>query len=149
MATLSEEDSEMRPSSIVIHHSLTKDGKTVSWDDIRRYHKGLGWRDIGYHFGVELVDNEYEVMVGRMLNESGAHCKQEEMNYKSIGICCVGNFDDYAPPQAQWELTLRLVRSLMEVFYINRENVFGHNQFASYKTCPGKSFNMDTFRKGL
>lgn len=163
----------MKPSAIILHHSLTPDGNTVGWQSIRLYHKswkyngkivtpGSGkdllddgfpvekpWLDIGYHFGIELVNGEYEVLAGRMMNESGAHCTQSGMNRKSIGICLIGNFDLGPPSQAQWDLTVRLVRSLMDVIGIRRENVFGHREFAGYKSCPGKCFDLDAFRGEL
>ena len=64
---------------IIIHHSYTVAGSTVSWDDIKRYHTSWRyndeiitkeqaeklisegknvlspWSDIGYHFGVEML----------------------------------------------------------------------------------------------
>lgn len=47
----------MKPTHIIIHHSATNDGRTVSWEAIRWYHtRTNGWHDIGYHFGVELLD---------------------------------------------------------------------------------------------
>jgi hypothetical protein len=140
----------MKPQAIVIHHSLTLDNKLVSWDNIRRYHtEKLGWRDIGYHYGIEKVDEGYEILVGRMMNESGAHTRQDGMNQRSLGICFIGNFDDNAVPDEQWYLGLKLVLSLCETLLIPRSQVFGHNQFASYKSCPGRKFDMDNFRLNL
>jgi len=140
-------DEAMRPDHIIIHHSLTEDGKTVSWGAIRRYHTmTLGWRDIGYHFGIELVEDGYEILMGRMPDEEGAHCKQQNMNRRSVGICCVGNFDVKPPPAGQYQLCRKLTRYLMMLFAIAPEHVLGHREMAHYKSCPGKLWNMDHFR---
>jgi N-acetylmuramoyl-L-alanine amidase len=135
----------MRPTHIVIHHSATQDGKTVSWNAIRWYHVHThGWRDIGYHAGVELIDTEYEILLGRMLTEPGAHCVDAGMNSKSIGICVVGNFDLAPPATKQLDLVVRLTRSLMDLLSIPTENVHRHSDFAK-KTCPGKLFPWAEF----
>ena len=134
---------------ILLHHSLTKDGKTISTQAIRRYHKGLGWRDIGYHFLCELVNGEYEVLVGRDLNERGAHCKQASMNELAIGICLVGNFDLAVVPKPQWDRAVKFVAGLCEQLSISPQNVIAHRDYASYKSCPGEKFNMDFFRQDV
>jgi len=138
------------PKNIILHHSLTKDSETVSWSAIRFYHMhDLGWIDIGYHFGIELIGSKYEIITGRLLTQEGAHCSQDGMNRKSVGICFVGNFDIAEPPKPQWDLGLRLVSSLMDILDIPREKVYGHRNFAHYKTCPGKLFDLDKFRGEL
>lgn len=136
----------MKPTHIVIHHSLTPDGSTASWNAIRWYHINTnGWSNIGYHLGVENISGYYEILLGRMLNETGAHCKEGGMNHTSLGICCVGNYDLMRVPDAMMDRLVELARSLMDTFHIPKENVKRHTDFASYKTCPGKMFQWSEF----
>lgn len=161
------------PTAIVIHHSATDDSETLSWPAIRRYHTSYKcegkiikpeavkdliaqgapvqkpWRDIGYHFGIEQVGRQFEILVGRMLTETGAHCPQGNMNRNGIGICLVGNFDKEPPPPAQWDLAVRLVQSLMQTFIITPARVFGHRELNPHKTCPGQLFDMERLRRAI
>jgi len=140
----------MIPDSIMLHHSLTKDSETVSWSAIRRYHtEDMGWHDIGYHYGIELVGPYYEVLLGRMPTYYGAHCKQGGMNQRSLGICLVGNFDEKPPPLAQWNKAVEFVHSLLEIYNISIDRIFAHNQYATYKTCPGKMFSLAEFKEDV
>jgi len=140
----------MKHEYIILHHSLTKDSKTVSWGAIRRFHnRDLGWLDIGYHFGIELLRDDYEILVGRMMNVAGAHCPQGGMNQKSLGICFVGNFDVASPTKEVWRLGIRLVSSLLSIFNLPIENVYGHRDFNPKKSCPGKMFSVEAFKKDL
>lgn len=133
-----------KPEIIIIHHSLTKDGATVSWNAIRRYHiETLGMKDIGYHAGVELVgESVYEALLGRPWDEAGAHTQGE--NYHSLGLCFVGNFDLEEPPMAQLIVGARVVALWMRLFSIPLGKIFPHSAFAS-KTCPGKHFPFSKF----
>ena len=138
----------MVPDHIIIHHSLTKDGRTVSWDAIRRYHVGkLYWHDIGYHFGIERVGRRYEILCGRMMTDHGAHCIG--LNGRSLGICFLGNFDNVPPPAEQWDLGVRLAKALATVCRIPVANVRGHRAYATWKSCPGLRFDMGLFRRQL
>lgn len=133
----------MHAKRIILHHSLTADGKTVSWNAIRRYHiDTLGWNDIGYHFGIELINDTYEILSGRMINIPGAHTKG--CNHDSLGICFVGNFDLVSVPSQQWELGVKLVSSLCNVLGIPLSQIHGHREYAA-KSCPGKLFDAGKF----
>ena len=168
---------------IVIHHSATADGSVFNWGAIRRYHtsfridgvivtrdeferrkaEGLGvrfeapWRDIGYHFGLELVGTAWEVIFGRMPEDTGAHCPELLMNQVGIGICVVGNFDAGAPGDDVVGKLAVLVKWLMQMYRIPAKNVWGHREAQAAggvapehrKTCPGAKFDMEAFRKIL
>jgi N-acetylmuramoyl-L-alanine amidase len=141
----------MIPEYVMLHHSLTKDGDTVSWPAIRRYHKDVkGWRDIGYHFGIERVTSgglpSWEILVGRHWTQRGAHCPQGAMNRKAVAICIVGNFDLIPVPDGQWQAATQFVAFLLRRFELTPSRIVGHREYNSAKTCPGTQFNLDKFR---
>lgn len=135
----------MIPNKIIVHHSLTKDGKTVSWGNIRNYHiNTLGWNDIGYHAGVELVDYQYEILMGRMWDKVGAHTQGQ--NSDSLGICFVGNYDLIEPPDEMLETGAKIIRLWMKLYHIDILDIYRHHDFASYKSCPGLQFDIIKLR---
>jgi hypothetical protein len=138
-----------KPEYIIIHHSLTKDRKVVDWQAIRKYHMDKGWNNVGYHYGIELVNEIPEILIGRFENQAGAHCKQQGMNRKSLGVMICGNFDEEHPIESVWIRALQLVRFLKFDYEISSSKIVGHNYFADYKSCPGTKFDMDKFRDEL
>ena len=143
---------------IMIHHSLTKDSGTVSWNDIRHFHiKTQGWNDIGYHAGIELIDEAtdsaeaaYEIFLGRPLTHYGAHCYQEGMNRKAIGFMFCGNFDVEKPSNEMLVKACKyFIRPMMEIFNIKDENIVGHNKYYKEKSCPGKLWDWQRFFAAL
>ena len=141
----------MKPEYIVVHHSESGDSITRNWDEIRRYHiKDRGWSDIGYHFGIELIGDKYEILKGRPEDQPGAHALG--FNSKSIGVCCVGNFDKAEMPAEQMKVLVILLKTLMVKYSIQARNVIGHRETYAMlnkpleKTCPGLKVDLDKLR---
>ena len=132
---------------IVLHHSLTRDGDTVSWDAIRRHHTDPNgppqyrMRDIGYHAGVEMIGGAYEVLFGRPLDWFGAHTVGA--NRTHLGFIFVGNFDGAPPEDDMLEVACeRAIRPWMKAFGIGVTDIRRHSDFAP-KTCPGRVFDLN------
>ena len=136
-------------SAIVWHHSATKDGDSNDWEAIRRYHiETKGWRNIGYHWGIERENGAIVVREGRPLNWEGGHCVG--WNKIALGVCVVGNFDMAPPDEEILAAAVKLGQNLMAQFpAITPERSFYHRQFAQ-KSCPGKLFpDLSDFRARL
>lgn len=80
--------------TIVLHCAATIEGRDHSAAEIRNWHKGQGWRDIGYHFVVRL---DGTIEAGRPLAQAGSHVKGH--NARSIGIVYVGGLGKDAKPK--------------------------------------------------
>jgi len=133
---------------IVVHHSATPDGDTLSWDDIKRYHVETNhWADIGYHAGIEAIGGSYQMLIGRPWTRAGAHAP--DRNADTLGLCLVGNFDLVPPPSLQWGQAVALVRWWRDLFKIPVEQVFGHREVTPGRGCPGRYFDCDAFRSAV
>jgi N-acetylmuramoyl-L-alanine amidase len=136
----------LKVQKLVIHHSLTKDGQTVDWDAIRRYHvRENGWTDIGYHCGIEYVNGSIIIQKGRAENIPGAHTIG--MNQKSLGICVVGNYDLAPPPEEVLDKLAELCATKCREYHLRPEDIEPHHKYADYKSCPGSKFPMDRLRE--
>lgn len=140
----------LTPRYIVIHHSATADGKTLSIDDFRRFHMepppvGNGWNDIGYHAVIEQVESGWEVLVGRPWTVAGAHAPG--YNDKSLGVCLAGNFEESGPPRGQLQVAAAFVRWVCALYSIPTTHIIGHRDATAGRTCPGKYFDLPEFRR--
>ena len=115
----------MRPiTEIIIHCTATRPNAICTVESIRKYHRSLGWHDIGYHY---VVYPDGSVHAGRPVEEVGAHCPGH--NAQSIGIAYVGGLDADGRPadtrtEAQSLALLHLVQDLMEEHPIT--SIHGH-----------------------
>ncbi len=134
---------------IIIHHSATDVGNALSFDYMHS-HKRL-WKGLGYHFVIDngtddTKDGHIEVSPRWLHQEYGAHCKADEMNYKGIGICLVGNFNNEKISDEQMNSLIYLVDILRKYYNIPDSHILGHGQVNGAKTeCPGKNFPWNEF----
>jgi hypothetical protein len=132
----------------MVHHSLTPDGTSVSWGAIRKYHvETMGWHDIGYHMGVERVGDHLEALVGRPEDEDAAACNQEQMNRLALHVCVVGDYDIVPPAD---ELLNYLARYVIVPWMLRHnitpDRIVRHGDYATYKSCPGRAFDIEHLR---
>lgn len=125
---------------IVIHCSASPDGRPVSVETIRQWHRARGFTDIGYHWVVGVTGQVYP---GRPEESVGAHAKGH--NAKSLGICMVGT--ERFPLHA-WASLKAKIEQLLERF--PGASVCGHRDLSPdldgdgqvepnewIKICPG------------
>ncbi|MFO8014698.1 MAG: peptidoglycan recognition family protein [Phycisphaerae bacterium] len=146
-----EEMAAARPwRYIVIHHSATP---TATVDAIRRYHVGIGFEGVGYHFVINngrapgTADGRVTPTQRWLDQRSGAHARighHPEYNSAGIGICLVGNFEKEPPTPKQMVALERLVLALCRRYDIGLDAVVGHGELKNTK-CPGRLFPMESF----
>jgi hypothetical protein len=146
---------ETQMKYIVIHHSYTAAGKTVSWGNIRKYHMSWRyqdniitkaqaekliaegkavtepWTDIGYHMGIEELTSSNPSLENPLFVQFGRDLSKPgahavDFNTIGYGVCVLGKFDEAAPDPVQWHTALSVVRGLMLKDSIPTENVLGH-----------------------
>lgn len=135
---------------IVIHHAEIDNGNKEYYHWLHKAY--FGWEAIGYHFvignGVDNLSKDGYIQVARDIKYQGAHVKSA--NHESIGICLVGNLDNYRATEKQYKSLVSLVKKLMNDFKLEAKDIVGHRDFENVsKTCPGKMFDLEEFRRRL
>lgn len=120
---------------ITVHCSATPPESDVGTDEIRRWHKGKGWEDVGYHY---VIRRNGTVEAGRSLDFQGAHV--EGHNHEAIGICLVGGVRRDLSPDANFTAvqytSLETLINLLLPRYPGA-TVRGHRDFPGVtKACP-------------
>lgn len=118
---------------IVLHCSDSQDSLDIGVKEIRSWHtmkppKGNGWDDIGYHF---VIRRDGRIELGRPQKVIGAHVRGH--NSDSIGVCWVGR---KMASDKQLQSMYALLRGLIDKYDLEVEDIWGHSQFDSHKTCP-------------
>lgn len=98
-------------------------------DTGNKQYYGRGWNKGGYHY---VIQPSGVRETGRAEDETGAHAKG--FNACSIGICLLAANGLFT--MAQVSKLVNLVRSLQLKYNISTNNVLGHYEVTTGKTCP-------------
>lgn len=125
---------------ITIHHAASS--KTATAYDFAEHHiKNKGWPGIGYHF---VIDRQGRIYQTNNITDYSYHNGYD--NKGAIGICMVGNLDEYPPTEKQYNSTIYICRLLRQVYKI--KTCTGHKEYPGASTvCPGRYIDMDQIRQ--
>ncbi len=134
----------MNWSHLIVHHTGAEERNA---QQIREYHRRLGWQDIGYHY---IIERDGRAVPGRSLALRGAHCLAGGMNHKALGIAVIGNLEKREPFPGQWQSLTTLLRRLMQEYRIPLTNLLGHREVPKAATvCPGQYMDLAALRQEL
>ncbi len=120
---------------IIIHHTGAEEENAEA---VRQHHLSRGWRDVGYNY---IIERDGAVVPGRSLLIPGAHTKAAHMNFHSIGIALIGNFEEHPPARDQAKALIDLITGLRRQYQIATANILLHREVPGARTlCPGKYF---------
>lgn len=130
---------------IVVHCSATKASQDIGVREIREWHLGRGFSDIGYHL---VIRRSGLIELGRPLQDVGAHVAG--FNSSSVGVCLAGGLDDngngiiedfhhYTARQRSSLYTLLL--TLRNIYPIAK--AVGHRDLSPDKDMDGKITRRD------
>ncbi|MCV6604736.1 MAG: peptidoglycan recognition protein family protein [Porticoccaceae bacterium] len=142
---------------IVIHHSGGDYGTIEFLQQVHRERQAKDPVDaIPYHY---VIGNGNGLKMGEVASDWrqkydlwGMHVSgnNPDHNFRGIGICLIGNFENNPVPQEQFEALIRLTRQLMKKHSIPVSRVSGHGHTEGEHTkCPGKHFPMAQFLRKL
>ena len=135
---------------IIIHHtsemykkpSARIDNSKYQMNDIFNGVPELKQGDVNYHFVVEKIKEDYNVIVTRpfpYLCEWGDI--SDDINNRSLHVALLGDYDAKIPEKRLYEiLAYRILNPFMKMFHITPSRIKLHSEVSSDKelTCPGE-----------
>jgi N-acetylmuramoyl-L-alanine amidase len=113
-------------NAVVLHYTAVAGKKTAEEvkkqiEAIRREHKERGWKDIGYHIGIDLLGRYWKL---RPINEIGAHSRGYNKN--SIGVVMFADAEQLQSAPLLEDAVLRLfgylaIRFRNPAFFLHRQ----------------------------
>ena len=142
---------------IVIHHSAGNYGNIEFLQKVHRQRQPKDPIDaIPYHY---VVGNGNGLKMGEVVSDWrkennlwGAHVsgRNRDRNYRGLGVCLIGNFEENPVPEAQYQSLLNLTSKLMKQHSITLNNLSGHGLTQGETTlCPGKNFPLVRLKEDL
>ncbi|TQV80268.1 peptidoglycan recognition protein family protein [Aliikangiella coralliicola] len=142
---------------ITIHHSAGNYGNIEFLQKVHRQRQANDPIDaIPYHF---VIGNGNGMKMGEIASDWrkendlwGAHVSgnNSDRNFRGLGICLIGNFQNDSVPEPQYLSLLELTRRLVNEYNIPLDNISGHGHINGERTlCPGKNFPMERLLKDL
>lgn len=127
----------LKTDLIVLHHSAASgDVKNV-----HRYHRGLGWKGIAYHYYVRRSGSIWQ---GREENEIGGHSGMPT-DRVSIGVCAEGNFEREQMSDAQKKALKLLIADIKSRY--PGALIIRHSDVKN-TVCPGRNYPFDEICSG-
>ncbi len=135
---------------IIVHNSGTRQGNARIFDYYHRHVRHMP-NGLAYHFvignGGSSGDGQIEIGNRWVYQIAGGHVHSDYLNYISIGICLVGDFNRDLPTRAQYEALDELIRYLRQrVGKIDGRysTIRGHKEINPVPTdCPGNRFPLN------
>jgi N-acetylmuramoyl-L-alanine amidase len=135
---------------IVIHQTDTEDQGKFSAYAIASFHVNTNnWPGIGYHYIITEDGNIYKTSSEDLITYHASN-----YNNRSIGVAITGlhrcsadddNFEVIS--KKKYKALIFLLAKLSNEFNINTDNIIGHTETGSPKSCP--NLNMDQLRSDV
>jgi hypothetical protein len=123
----------------VVHH--TAGSRSDTPETIAAYHvNSRGFKGIGYHI---VITQDGKIYLCNRLDSVSSHVGGK--NLSSIGISCVGNFENYDIPAAQYRSLLSVLSWLQKEF--KGIKIVPHQKFST-TACPGNFLMARLFPNG-
>lgn len=122
---------------IFVHHSVTQQGigQEATLQNILHGHmqRGLAYDgNPAYHV---VIGNDWQALV-RPENSVGYHAHNLFMNYRSVAVCLVGNFNENTPTAYQEQKLRDQINNWVDKYGIGKDKILLHRQVHN-TACPG------------